>query len=212
MLDKDTCKSLVVFFSFCKTFHQKYSVFSAVLCFIFTQLLTFTPGSYNYISLLLDTAAPLGLDTVVFLAVGRASEIKRSFCLLDPPTFSQFVLEVFTLTLCYHSSFLTFVPRYCSFTIGCESLDSSLCPLEVALPGLILFIHNAILSSAALESHGVTCNRMLNVAEREHTGHLGTLNNKCKGRRSIILLAAFCGSPNTHLVTEMLQAEQRTRF
>lgn len=86
MLDKDTCKSLVVFFSFCKTFHQKYSVFSAVLCFIFTQLLTFTPGSYNYISLLLDTAAPLGLDTVVFLAVGRASEIKRSFCLLDPPT------------------------------------------------------------------------------------------------------------------------------
>lgn len=210
MLDKDTCKSLVVFFSFCKTFHQKYSVFSAVLCFIFTQLLTFTPGSYNYISLLLDTAAPLGLDTVVFLAVGRASDIKRSFCLLDPPTVCPGSIHVDPLL-----PFLLF--NLCASILfihdwSLHSLHSSLCPLEVALPGLILFIHNAILSSAALESHGVTCNRMLNVAEREHTGHLGTLNNKCKGRRSIILLAAFCGSPNTHLVTEMLQAEQRTRF
>lgn len=31
--------------------------------------------------------APLGLSTVAYLAVGQASEVKKSICLLNPPTF-----------------------------------------------------------------------------------------------------------------------------
>lgn len=37
----------------------------------------------------------------------------------------------------------------------------------VASPGPLLFSPNAILSSAALESHRVACDRVLTIAERE---------------------------------------------
>lgn len=74
--------------------------------------------------------------------------------------------------------FVSFVPRHCLLLVGHESptcmdiYPSDPWMLCYQSHGLIVF---AILSSVALESHAVTCDRMLNVAKWDRTGHLDTL-------------------------------------
>lgn len=87
--------------------------------------------------------------------------------------------------------------------------------LSFSLIVLFSFITKPSSRQHALESHGVACNRMLNMVECVHTGHLDTLSNKCKERITVFLLSLQCfhlleqrSSPNKDLVTEMLQASK----
>lgn len=176
--------------SFSKTLHQKCSVFAAVPCFIFRQFLTFAPGSYNYILLLLDTLQLLWVW--IQLPTSQMDKLVRSsrvFVYSFHPHFPSLpcnCLQRPSVTILVFIYFVSFVPWYCSFLVGHESpacmqiYRSAPWTLYYKSHGLILFKHNAILSAVALESHAVTCDRMLNMVKTEHTGHLDTLKNKCK--------------------------------
>lgn len=142
---------------------DKIRKFSFCTCFIFTRFLICPPGSLSVFG---RATAPLGSNAAACLGEWwTGSEVKQNIGLHNPPTFYRLVLELCDPLLPFFVHLL-------------------LCPLQVAFPhshGLIVINHNAILSSAA--SPGRCSWQNDNMAERERCGHLGALNNKCKGWR-----------------------------
>lgn len=85
----DSSKSF--FFFVCKTSHQKYWVsqqYPTLYSHRFFFFFCIYPRELELRSSVVGhCVAPPCLSTVAYLAVGQASEVKKSICLLNPPTF-----------------------------------------------------------------------------------------------------------------------------